>query len=119
MELTGATPKWSDLIAHGMADYSLRAVEFDSPVGSRGIQAENKPISWSCTITSTNASRPMIRALRDNPDEADHDARLRFMAVFAKGKKLDTISASSKQVEKPKPKRAAEAEPDDEALSLI
>jgi hypothetical protein len=119
MELTGPTPKWSDLIAHGMADYSLRAVEFDPPVGSRGIQAENKPTSWSCTITSTSASRPMIRALRDNPDEADRDARLRFMAIFAKGKKLDTISANPKQEKKPKPKPAAKVELDDEASSLI
>ena len=119
MELSGPTPKWSDLIAHGMCDYSLCALDFDPPVGSRGIQESNKPTSWSCTITSTSASRPMVRALRDNPDEADRDARLRFMAIFAKGKKTDTVSENPNRVKKPAAKPAPKVELDDDAASLI
>ncbi len=119
MELAGPTPSWKDLIAHGMADYSLRAVDFDPPVGSRGIQASNKPTAWSCTITSTSAARPMVRALRDDPAEADRDARLRYMAIFAKGKKLDAISENPSRVKKPKEKPPVIEELDDDAASLI
>lgn len=120
MDLTGPTPKITDLIAHGMCDYSLRAVEFDPPVGNRGIQATSKPTHWSCTITSTNAARPMVRALRANPDEAERDARLRFMAIFAKNKKdLSPISEEPKPEKKTKPKSAVSRELDEEASSLL
>lgn len=120
MDLSGPTPKITDLIAHGMCDYSLRAVEFDPPVGNRGIQASSKPVTWSCTITSTNAARPMVRALRANPDEAERDARLRYMAIFAKGKKdIHPISEEPKPEKKAKPKPVVSTTLDDEASSLL
>lgn len=116
------TPTWGDLIACGMYDYSLRASEIDPPVGNRGTQQGMKAVSWSCTITSFSAARPLVRALRDDPVEADRDARLRFMALFGKNAKpadakLPPIMENPRHS---KPKKApAIADLDAEAASLI
>lgn len=118
-ELTGPTPKTTDLIAHGMYDYSLRAMDLDPPPGNRGTQRGTKAQTWSCTITSMDAARPLVRALRDNPDEADRDARLRFMALFAHKKNLEPISENPNREIKKKPKPPAEIELDEDAASLI
>lgn len=118
MDPNEPTPKMTTLIAAGMYDYSLRASTFIPAIGTRGIQTENKPTSWSCTITSLNASRPLVRAIRNNPDDAERDARLRFMAIF-KGKNVHAISPNPEQVEKAKPKPAKVGELDEDAASLI
>jgi hypothetical protein len=116
------TPTWGDLIACGMYDYSLRAAEIDPPVGNRGTQRDMKAVSWSCTITSFAADRPLVRALRDDPVEADRDARLRFMALFGKhakpsDAKLPPVMENPRHSQ-PK-KAAAKMDLDAEAASLI
>lgn len=119
MELTGLTPKNADLIAHGMCDYSMRPLDVEPEPGSRGYQRGMKAKSWSCTITSFDAGRPTVRAIRDNPDDADRDARLRFMALFAKGQKIDSISDNPNREVKKKPKPPTQVNLDEEAASLI
>jgi hypothetical protein len=85
-------PPLSLLAKHGMADYSARAIEFDKPVGSRGIQADLTPTLWKVTITSLSASRPMIVAVRKDLVEAETDARTRFLAIFRDKKDMAHIS---------------------------
>lgn len=124
MELTGPTPKTPDLIACGMCDYSLRALEVEPTPGNRGYQAGTKAVSWSCTIISFDPIRPSVRAIRDNPDEADRDARLRFMALFSgkikQGQKLpEAISDNPRTANVKKIKGVVKDELDDDAASLI
>jgi hypothetical protein len=119
MELTGKTPTNAELIAVGMADYSLRGVEVEPTPGVRGYQKGMKAKAWSCTITGFDAVRPLVRAIRDNPDEADRDARLRFIAIFSKGHKIDAVSDIPKNDVQKKIKPQTKVDLDDEAASLI
>lgn len=119
----GEIPSFSELIQAGMYDYSLRATEIDPPFDGRGPQASQKAVSWSCTITSFSAARPLIRAIRNNPEEADNDARLRFMAVFA-GKTNPTRKPLDPISEDPNRKKTVRKSPElndlsEEAASLI
>lgn len=114
-------PKLTDLIKHGMADLSVRAFDFDPPVGARGIQPSNKPVSWGVTITSTDAARPMVRAVRPDAAEALEAASERFLAIFRDKKKLDPFE-HAQPAAKPKkaaPKPKPEVEPDDDFDDLI
>ena len=112
----------ADLAKHGAASLDVRGVEFDPPPGSRGLQGNMKVTMWQATITHLSASRPMVRAVRANPDEATADAISRFLLMIAKkpGEFTDTIStpagwtASARSKAKPKPKPAPVAEEDDD-----
>lgn len=113
-------PPLSLLAKHGMADYSARAIEFDKPVGARGIQADMNPTLWKVTITSLSASRPMIVAARKDLVEAETDARNRFLVIFRDKKDVAPVSvpdpapALKKATPKPKP-----VEDDDDGSDLI
>lgn len=124
MELTGPTPKTTDLIACGMSHYDLRPVDVEPTPGNRGYQAGTKALTWSCSISSFDPIRPSVRAIRDDPDEADRDARLRFMALFSgrikQGQKLpDSISENPRTAIVKKIKGVVKDDLDDDAASLI
>lgn len=119
--LVPRTPTLVDLVRCGMYDIMVRATELDPPPTNRGIQRGMKAVSWMCNITSMGADRPQVRAIRDTPEEAERDAKLRFMAIFDKGQKLDPVSENPNRVAKPKPKPVVkvEVELDQEAEDLI
>ncbi len=75
-------PPLTLLAKHGMADYDARAIEFDKPVGARGLQADMTPTLWKVSITSLSASRPTIVAVRPELAEAEADARSRFLLIY-------------------------------------
>lgn len=108
-------PKLTDLIKHGMADLSVRALDFDPTVGACGTQPSNERVSWSVTITPKAAARPLVRAVRPDAAEALEAASERFLAIFRDKKKLDPFEHAQPAV-KPKktvPKPEPEVEPDD------
>ena len=113
-------PPLSLLAKHGMADYSARAIEFDKPVGARGIQADLTPTLWKVTITSLSASRPMIVAARKDLAEAETDARNRFLSIFRDKKDLAHVSVPdpAPALKKAKPK-SDPVEDDDDGSDLI
>ena len=96
-------PTLSEMIALGMYDIQTRGTAIEPQPTNRGLQKNMKAMEWMTTITSFAADRPMIRAIRDNPEESDRDARLRFMAVFDKGQKLPPIMDNPSRAAKPKP----------------
>lgn len=102
-----------------MADYSARAIEFDKPVGPRGLQADLKPTKWKVTITSLSASRPMVSAVRADLTEAEADARSRFLAIFKDGRSVPPISEPETKPTTKKPVKAAPVEDDDDGSDLI
>lgn len=91
----------AELAKHGMADFDLRGVEFDPKPEGRGLQRGMKVLLWSATITSVDASRPTVRAIRKDPAEAFSDAAERFLLIFRDGKKLDSV------LDRPAPPKAA------------
>lgn len=113
-------PPLSLLAKHGMADYSARAIEFDKPVGVRGIQAGMNPTLWKVTITSLSVSRPMIVAARKDLAEAETDARNRFLSIFRDKKDVAHVSvpdhAPALKKAELKPERV---EDDDDGSDLI
>ena len=113
-------PPLSLLAKHGMADYSARAIEFDKPVGARGIQADLTPTIWTVTITSLSASRPMIVAVRKDLAEAETEARSRFLSIFRDKKDLAHVSVPdhTPALKKAKPK-SEPVEDDDDGSDLI
>lgn len=111
-------PPLSLLAKHGMADYDARAIEFDKPVGPRGIQADYKPKLWKVSITSLSASRPMVVAVRADLTEAEADARSRYLAIFRDGKtSTPVVIAPTTAPGKAKP--TPKVEDDDDGSDLI
>jgi len=102
----------------GAMDIDLRGIKFDPEPGARGVQASMKVLIWQATITPKAADRPMIRAIREDPDEADHDARTMFVQMMGKkpGEFTETVStpaewtaaAKAKAPPKPKPRPAVD-----------
>lgn len=96
-------PTISDMVRLGMYDIQTRGIAIDPTPGNKGLQRGMKAREWATSITCFDAGRPMIRAVRDTPEEADRDARLRFMAIFDKGQKLDPVMDHPSRANKPKP----------------
>lgn len=100
------------MAALGMYDIQTRGTAIDPPPTNRGLQKNMKAMEWMTTITSFAADRPMIRAIRDTPEEADRDARLRFMAIFDKGQKqLAPVMEHPSRATSPKPAPKPPAKP--------
>lgn len=110
-------PPLSLLAKHGMADYDARAIEFDKPVGPRGLQADLRPTVWKVTITSLSASRPMVVAVRKDLSEAETDARNRFLAIFKDKKAVAPVSVP--ETTPKKPAKTMLVEDDDDGSDLI
>lgn len=111
-------PPLSLLAKHGMADYGARAIEFDKPVGPRGLQADLKPTKWKVTITSLSASRPIVSAVRPDLTEAEADARSRFLLIFRDKKTVPPVSEPEAKPPAKKATKAPVAEEDD-GMDLI
>lgn len=110
-------PPLSLLAKHGMADYGARAIEFDKPVGPRGLQADLKPTMWKVSITSLSASRPMVVAIRAELSEAEADARSRFLAIFKERKDISPVSVPEPSRKKRAP--VPDKPDDDDGMDLI
>lgn len=122
---TPRVPTLSEMAALGMYDIQTRGLSPDPAPTNRGLQKNMKATEWMTTITSFAADRPMIRAIRDTPEEADRDAKLRFMAIFEKGQDLDPVldhpsrsSRAKPTPRKPAPK-ATEVPTDDDLDDLV
>lgn len=115
-------PTLLELTKLGMDCIDIRGIEYDPPLGSRGTQKGMKVVKWKASIISVNAAKPMIIAIRETAEEADLDARLRFVAVMS-GKSVDAIStltATAKPKAAPKPPvKAAAAVSDDDLDDLV
>lgn len=120
-------PTLKQLADLGASEIDIRGVSFSPAPGNRGPQRGAKVVSWQATISSVDASRPSIRAIRDDPDEADHAARGLFMQMMAKkaGEFTATVStpadwtAAAKTAPKAKPRQAVAPAPDDEVDDMI
>lgn len=118
----------TELAKLGLAASDVRGIEFNPPPGARGLNAKMKVTMWQATLTHLDAARPMIRAIRENPDEAEHDARALFVTMMTKkpGEPFSPVStpaawtASAKVKTTPKPAaKAAEPATDDDVDDLI
>ena len=117
-------PRLADLMKHGMCDLLIRAADYEPPVGDRGIQPSSKPVSWAVTITSTDAARPLVRAIRADAEEALDAASDRFLAIFRDKKKLDSFEHAQPEAKKPAPKTnkkpvVPKDDDDDDGMDLI
>lgn len=94
-------PSFSEMVKLGMYDIQTRGIAISPTPGNRGIERHMRAAEWMTTITSFDPGRPAIRAIRATPEESDRDARLRFMAIFDKGQKLDPVMDHPSRINKP------------------
>lgn len=90
------------MLSLGATDISIRALEFDPPMGPRPTGKE-VPVRWSVTLTPKDHGRPTVRALRPDALEALVACAERALLVYKapKGAVVDTVDTG----EAPKPKK--------------
>lgn len=107
----------SQLAKSGMCHIDTRGIEFDPPVGNRGLQRGTKVTMWKCSITTVDAARPTIVAIRSDPDDAENAAKALFVEMMTK-KDWSPARAVSVPEGYDKPSRAAPKNPGPTAAEL-
>ena len=98
-------PTLAELAKLGMDCIDTRGIDYDPKPGSRGVQHGMKVLMWKTTITALDATKPMVVAIRASVEEADLDARLRFVQIMA-GKAVLAVSEPPEWAAARKPKPA-------------
>lgn len=62
------------LLSKGLHEITLKPVEFERPLDSRGTSDQNKPTLWECRVTNLNKARPDCVSRKTDPDEAFNGA---------------------------------------------
>lgn len=62
------------LLAKGLHEITLKPVELERPLDSRGTSDQNKPTLWECRVTNLNKARPDCVSRKADPDEAFNGA---------------------------------------------
>lgn len=76
----------------GASEVIIRVCEYDYPVGARGPEGHHVPKKWQAIVKHYNASLPWAVAVREDPDEADRDARLLFVSMNDKPHKKAALA---------------------------
>ena len=99
----------SELAKMGVADITTRGIEFDPPPGNRGLQRGMRVTMWKCSITSLDASKPMIVAIRPDATDAENAAKALFVEMVGRkvGQPFETVSVPPDYT---KPGKAAPAQ---------
>ena len=87
--------KLAPLLTLGLLSVTVRAVEFDPPIDTRGPSAKNQPVLWEARIS--NGANGDVVARRADPDEALADV----ISSFRQHKKPATRKPASAPVDEP------------------
>lgn len=109
------------LVKLGASDLRVWAIEFDPPPGPRGVQPGMKPTRWKCSISTQDAARPMISAVRGTALEAEAAAKALFVEMMGKrpGERVETFSDDAPVPKKAKPQPVVEDEDDSDIMDLV
>lgn len=109
-------PTIKQLAALGATEVVVRVSTYDPPEGPRGPQGHMVPVEWQAIVKHQNATQPWAVAVRKDPDEADHDARLLFVSMNDKPHKTTALARSRAATPKAAPAPVIE---DDDGMDLI
>ena len=109
-------PTIKNLKEFGASEVIVRVCEYDHKVEARGPGGHMTPKKWQAIVKHYNASLPWAVAVREDPDEADRDARLLFVTMNDKPHKKATLAFA-----RANPPRAAPAPviDEDDGMDLI
>lgn len=110
------------LVKLGACDIRTWAIEFNPPPGPRGTDKASKPTLWKCAISTADAARPMITAVRSIAEEAESAAKALFVEMVGRrpGDPGETHSGPAPAAPKAKAKLVAPVDDiDDDARDLI
>lgn len=114
-------PTIAELTKLGCSEVLVRVSSYVPEPGNRGPDASMKPVQWQAIVKHVNAGLPWAVAVRPDPDEAERDARLRFVEMNDKPHKVAALAAAKAPkpaAPKPAPK-AAPAPVDDDLDDLV
>lgn len=98
-------PTIAELVKIGLNDLRVWAIEFDPPLGARGVSEAHRPVKWKGCATPLSQGGPMIIAIRDTAEAADRDVRIAFWEHYSTRPQFAPKKAA--------PKRPAAPLPDD------
>ena len=100
----------------GASEVLVRVSKYDHDVGVRGPENHMAPIQWQAIVKHQNATLPWAVAVREDPEEAERDARLLFVSMNDKPHKKATLAKARENPPKAAP---APVEDDDDGMNLI
>lgn len=100
----------------GASEVLVRVCEYDHEVGARGPESHMTPKKWQAIVKHYNASLPWAVAVREDPDEADRDARLLFVSMNDKPQKTAALAKARTNPPKAAPAPVID---EDDGMDLI
>lgn len=100
----------------GASEVLIRVSDYDHKVSARGPENYMVPVKWQAIVKHQNASLPWAVAVREDPDEADRDARLLFVSMNDKPHKKASLAKARENPPKAAPAPVID---EDDGMDLI
>lgn len=117
-------PTIAELTKLGCSEVLVRVSQYSPAPSNYGPDGSQTAVQWQAIVKHVNASLPWAVAVRNDPDEAEGDARRLFVELNGKPHKVAQLAAMKAPKAPPKPAqkppaKAAPAVAEDDMDDLI